>query len=84
MLLFFRTLFPPDCPHYTERMIRMAEINPNNKSFELSLNEFKQLCFAYKAICDENPELLQYNYRSDVNAPLWRNHQPKVNIENLN
>ena len=68
----FRTLFPPSKQHLADTMIRLAEINPENKSVELSIIDFKNLCLAYKIICDENPGLEDYYFRTEENARLIR------------
>ena len=68
----FRTLFPPDKPDYTRRLVHEADIDPDTVSVNLDMEEFKRLCVIYKNICDENPELFEYNFRSQENAALWR------------
>ena len=62
--VYFRTLFPPSEKHLATTMVDLAEVNPQTKSYELSMEEFKRLCCAYKVICDEKSNILEYNYRS--------------------
>ncbi len=72
MLCLYRTLFPPDRPEFTRQMFSMAEVSPDNRSFHLSMEEFDRLCHVYKHICDQHPELFQYDYRAPENAMHWQ------------
>lgn len=73
-LVFFdyRTLFPPDSPHLTKQILELADVHPDSKSYSLGLEDFNRLCHAYKSMCDENPGLFEFDYRSSENAKWWR------------
>ncbi|XP_043919348.1 dimethyladenosine transferase 1, mitochondrial isoform X1 [Protopterus annectens] len=50
----------------TERMLCSADVNPTLRPTELSIIQFKNLCDAYRTLCDENPELFNYDFREEL------------------
>ena len=54
-------------------MVHQAEIHPHDRPYELSLKEFHSLCTVYKQICDSEPGMFEYYFRSEENAAAWRN-----------
>lgn len=50
----------------TERMLCSADVNPVLRPTELSILQFKNLCDAYGTLCDENPELFDYDFREEL------------------
>ncbi|ESO06925.1 hypothetical protein HELRODRAFT_110947 [Helobdella robusta] len=69
------TLFPPDRPDLTRRLLTRADVHADSRSYSLHVEDFDRMCQAYKEICDEEPHLLTYDYRSKENAVLWRNRK---------
>lgn len=67
-----QTLFPHDRPELTKRLLEESDVHPDSRSYMLDMDDFARLCKVYKSICDEDPDLLTYNYRSHENALLWR------------
>lgn len=60
-----RNLFPsPKREEFTKALFEMAEVNPTIRPFEITIEEFKRLCFAYKVICDQDPKLYEFNHRA--------------------
>ena len=67
-----------DKPDYTLRLLEESGVNPKTVSFNLAMEEFDRLCVVYKKICDENPGLIDYNYRSVVNVKEWKTRKAKL------
>ena len=80
VLLHFRTLFPPDRPDYTRRLVHEADIDPDTTSVNLDMEEFKRLCITYKNICDEETGMFEYNFRSRESAALRRKSGAVLNL----
>lgn len=38
------------------------------RPFEITNEEFARLCYAYKALCDEYPSIVHYDFRAAKNA----------------
>ncbi len=74
--LYFRTLFPPDKPEYTRRLFERADVDPSTRPMQLDITEFDRMAQEYKNICDELPGMLEYDYRSQENAKIWREKSP--------
>lgn len=45
------------------KLFILAGVDPSTRPYQLTNEEFVQLCYAYKIIYDEFPEVLDYNYR---------------------
>ncbi|XP_066142655.1 mitochondrial dimethyladenosine transferase 1 [Euwallacea fornicatus] len=55
----------PDCvaEELTKKMIVLAEIDPTTRSFQLTNEDFVHICYAYKLLCEEYPQLEEFNFR---------------------
>ncbi|PSN41722.1 Dimethyladenosine transferase 1 [Blattella germanica] len=59
------TLFPyPVREELGMKMYKLADVDPTTRPFQLTIEEFGQLCQAYCNICDEDPRLYKYNHRA--------------------
>ncbi|XP_074112242.1 mitochondrial transcription factor B1 [Cotesia typhae] len=60
-----RTLFPKD---YQEDlavvMVKLADVDPTTRPYQLTVEEIHRLCSAYKYIIEKHPEVKDYNYRA--------------------
>lgn len=57
-------LFPKSLrEELTKRFFVMAEVESTKRPYQLTNEELVRLCYAYKSICDENLDILEYNYR---------------------
>ena len=54
-------------------MLTMAGVNPDTRPYQLSIKEFERLCQAYHHLCQLNPGLLEFNYRSRESLLVWEN-----------
>ena len=61
-------------------MLGAAEITPDTRPFMLTIEEFARLCHVYNNICKEHPELLEYDYRTQENAALWRTNKLPLEV----
>ncbi|XP_038664344.1 dimethyladenosine transferase 1, mitochondrial isoform X1 [Scyliorhinus canicula] len=50
----------------TERMLCTADVDPTLRPGELSIPQFRALCDAYSQLCNENQNLLTYNFREEL------------------
>lgn len=74
-----QTLFPP---HVREEMavklLHLAEVNPDTRSFQLTLEEFKRLVSAFSYMCQDYPKLLKYQYGGNSNdKEFWENNESR-------
>lgn len=58
------TLVPPDRTDLVHRILQEAEVSPDTRPYQLTMEEFSSLCLVYKVICDENPGLYEYDSRT--------------------
>ena len=65
---FSRTLFPVHRTDLTEEMFEASDVDPHSRSYMLSVGEIGRLCNAYDAICQREPDIFTYDYRSSENA----------------
>uniref|UniRef100_A0A8C8SU45 rRNA adenine N(6)-methyltransferase n=1 Tax=Pelusios castaneus TaxID=367368 RepID=A0A8C8SU45_9SAUR len=56
----------------TEQMLMMADVEPTLRPNQLSILHFKNLCDAYRKMCDEDPRLFTYNYREELRQKKMR------------
>lgn len=47
-------------------MLMLADVDPTLTPTRLSMFHFKSLCDVYRKMCDEDPDLLAYNYRDEL------------------
>ena len=86
LILFccFRTLFPPDREiELTERMFKDSAVVSSTRPMKLSMDEFKRLCLVYNDLCDENPGLFDYDYRSKEGVEERRQFRKESQLEKL-
>uniref|UniRef100_A0A8C5LF71 rRNA adenine N(6)-methyltransferase n=1 Tax=Jaculus jaculus TaxID=51337 RepID=A0A8C5LF71_JACJA len=50
----------------TGKLLQLADIDPTLRPIHLSLTHFKSLCDVYRKMCDEDPQLLTYNFREEL------------------
>lgn len=57
-------LFPEDLrDKLAFKLFHLADVNPTARPFEITTEEFARLCYAYKTICEENPEIVDFDHR---------------------
>ena len=64
-------------------MLEMAEVEADARPFMLTMDEFDRLCNAYMDICDKNPGLIDYYFRSEESALYWRQDKAPLGIWKL-
>ena len=62
-LLCFRTLFPKDRKDLLEELLDHAGIEPEQRSYQFTVEEINRLCHAYQDICNRLPYIYHYDYR---------------------
>ncbi|XP_048210309.1 dimethyladenosine transferase 1, mitochondrial [Perognathus longimembris pacificus] len=50
----------------TGRLLQLADVEPTLRPTQLSILHFKSLCDIYRDMCDEDPQLLAYNFREEL------------------
>ncbi|XP_043399123.1 dimethyladenosine transferase 1, mitochondrial isoform X2 [Chelonia mydas] len=50
----------------SEQMLMLADVDPTLRPAQLSILHFKNLCNAYRKMCDEDTSLFSYNYREEL------------------
>ncbi|NWH29380.1 TFB1M transferase, partial [Chloropsis hardwickii] len=61
------TLFPEnERLRRTEQLMMTADVDPTLRPFQLSMSQFRNLCNAYRKMCDEDPSLFVFNYREEL------------------
>jgi len=79
-----KTLFPPDREiELTERMFKDSAVVSSTRPMKLSMDEFKRLCLVYNDLCDENPGLFDYDYRSKEGVEERRQFRKENQLEKL-
>lgn len=59
------TLFPQVLRvELASKMCALADVNPKLRPFQLSIDEFVRLCYAYNELCKDYQELDKYDYRA--------------------
>uniref|UniRef100_A0A8D0EB78 rRNA adenine N(6)-methyltransferase n=1 Tax=Salvator merianae TaxID=96440 RepID=A0A8D0EB78_SALMN len=49
-----------------EQLLMLADVDPTLYSTQLSIFHFKNLCDVYRKMCDEDPNLFNYNFREEL------------------
>ena len=62
--LFFRTLFPDDRQDLRDELIYRAEVEPEQRSYQFTIEEINRLCQVYQDICNRFPYIYHYDYRN--------------------
>ncbi|XP_017780330.1 PREDICTED: dimethyladenosine transferase 1, mitochondrial [Nicrophorus vespilloides] len=59
-----QTLFPPEERDFLGfKLFQLADVDSRARPFEITNEEFARICYAYKIICDEHPNVETYNFR---------------------
>ena len=58
--------------HLVLKLMEDADVPPESKSYELTMEEIARLCEIYKNMCMEHMGLFRYDYRSKENSPVRR------------
>lgn len=45
-------------------MFKLADLCPQTRAFQFTVEEIHRLCSAYKYLIEKHPEIANYNYRS--------------------
>ena len=53
-------------------MFEVSDVDPQSRSYMLSVGEVGRLCHAYSAVCQREPDIFLYNYRDPENAAKVR------------
>ncbi|KAK4471974.1 hypothetical protein MN116_005352 [Schistosoma mekongi] len=69
------TLFPSDRPELVIQLFKEAGVQPVKQCIQLTMSEFRDLCFVYHRICQTEPDIFDFDYQRRVNLPLWRNRK---------
>ncbi|XP_071956732.1 dimethyladenosine transferase 1, mitochondrial-like [Antedon mediterranea] len=56
-------LFPAGRDDLVAEMFQVTVIDPTTKPYNLTMDDFKSLCWAYHDICERIPGLIDYDYR---------------------
>lgn len=65
------TLYPPPVQEeFTARTFAMAQVDPEMRPFELSVEECLSLAESYNKIIEEHPTYAEYNHRAPKNELL--------------
>ncbi|CAH0546467.1 unnamed protein product [Brassicogethes aeneus] len=58
-------LFPEELrEHLGPKMFNLAELDFMTRPFQITNEEFARLCYAYRVICEDHPEILNYDSRA--------------------
>lgn len=57
-----KLLYPNDRLDMYEEIVKRTNINPKRRSFELEIEDFRDLCDVYSEQCAKNKGLFEYNY----------------------
>ena len=71
-LMCCRTLFPVHREDLVREMFEVSDVDPQSRSYMLSVGEVGRLCHAYSAVCQREPDIFLYNYRDPENAAKVR------------
>ncbi len=54
-------MFPPHLrEEMAKKLLDLAEVNPETRPFQLTLDEFKRIVSAFSFVCQDNPKLAKY------------------------
>jgi len=66
----------------TAKLLDMADIHYDSRSYVLNIEDFNRLCTAYQKLCSEHPGLYEYDFRyNKVHLSLSDNDADDYNIE---
>jgi len=70
------SLFPKECrQELALEMYKLADLNPQTRPFQITLQEFNRLCHAYQHIITLHPEVADYDLRAPKNPIVDQNIQ---------
>ncbi|XP_037676166.1 dimethyladenosine transferase 1, mitochondrial isoform X2 [Choloepus didactylus] len=50
----------------TGKLLKLADVDPTLRPYQLSVSHFKSLCDVYRKMCEEDPLLFAYNFREEL------------------
>jgi dimethyladenosine transferase 1 len=65
------TFFPPQRPDLVEEIFRQSMLHPGLHPRQLTMEDFRVLCEIYHNICQREPGIAGYNFRSKQSAVEW-------------
>lgn len=70
------TLFPAyQRDDLSNRLLHLAEVNPDTRPYQLTLDEFRRLVLAFKHLCQENPKLHKFHYGLTKDDEHWQKEE---------
>ncbi|XP_006882872.1 PREDICTED: dimethyladenosine transferase 1, mitochondrial [Elephantulus edwardii] len=73
-----RMLFPEaQRVESTERLLHLADVDPTLRPCHLSMAHFQRLCDVYREMCEEDPQLFDYNFREELKGCRSKMEQEK-------
>ncbi|XP_045106098.1 dimethyladenosine transferase 1, mitochondrial-like [Portunus trituberculatus] len=65
------TLFPKGVRDaLLDKLLKVADVEPTLRPFQITMKEFARLCHTYQAILDQHPHLAKYNYRDPASDDM--------------
>lgn len=65
----------------THKILRLADVEETMRPPELTIKHFRDLCCAYRELCDEDPQLITYNYREELRQKRANTNQRTIEEE---
>lgn len=65
-------MFPPERFDLVEEMFEKTAIDPESRSYMLTVQEIGHFCEVYNSICQREENIFTYDYRSKENAAILR------------
>nr|CAH8849219.1 unnamed protein product [Trichobilharzia regenti] len=69
------TLFPSNRPELVIQLFKEAGVQPVKQPTQLTMSEFRDLCFVYHRICQVEPSIFDFDYQARENLHLWHNRR---------
>ncbi|CAH8849326.1 unnamed protein product [Trichobilharzia szidati] len=69
------TLFPSNRPELVIQLFKEAGVQPAKQPTQLTMSEFRDLCFVYHRICQVEPSIFDFDYQARENLHLWYNRR---------
>ncbi|KAM9316729.1 dimethyladenosine transferase 1, mitochondrial [Gastrophryne carolinensis] len=64
----------------TDKMLVLASVQPTVRPSELSIKHFRDLCNAYRELCDQDPELFAFNFREELHKKRQKIEENKMSL----
>ncbi|XP_018416937.1 PREDICTED: dimethyladenosine transferase 1, mitochondrial [Nanorana parkeri] len=72
-------LFPEEQrKELTTKILRLADVEESMRPPELTIKHFRDLCFAYRELCDQDPQLFAYNFREELRQKKLGTNQGNI------